>query len=1260
MRWVRSHSKKLYETLGSILRFRDEQNTRRVQKKRRDAKKLPMYAPGVMDDVLQNHAVPWFGHHFIASCGDGTRVERQVGRQGIHIVGHHLHPDVSEWGKQEFMVPRTASELHQMIMLIRKLGMLGSEAYTEHLRCISDPLLPALTYALYPEAPAGKSGFFTFKYWMKIIGVLHSTQLRLTTFITDHCSVGIGAGKIMNTPTDEMLALGCSYLGLPVDDYKYYMCYCRPRLGGWLPPPITFVPDFRHWIRLVRRNLDGLGFLVFFNEKIGTIQGSQVASMHELLELSRHRNDHGVPLRSIVLINKYADFKDDAALHMVAAQTIALLPEHDKATRLALVASHHLAQVFTLKDFTNPVLAVEYAWRCFGIWDTQRRYITKVVNVERPSDCLPSYQFTTSVEMMACYVTNHFLMFYLHHKEAGLDWGSSALCAVNNDMLEGLHGEGRTMTNASSFTFESWLRNQGIIVERKVCEAVLTAAGVEVGQARHKAKTLSGKIDLGVLPCNKIGHDRSFTAWPIPETYADFVEEIIAARERGLHWARELYVETFGQLCLEQFQKAEQWEVRERVPPNMTHASSTPMGCQMLAHDDTAPTMPTDQLTTQMMRVRDKAIIPDQMALLPKHGTIPELLSLVRCPAAPIDVDTLVQPKSVAKAVEKLQADAAKLNQQLRGDLDLIQAAVEGGQATTATAQLQALVASAKAYRDELQQREDDTKAKKQAEPRVTNILRPTKRHKFLAATDTGSVDHASILNGSIIWDESTQEWVSTDQLMNATQRKDKHSRDRAKAFIVYRLKDYTVALRDGHDITIGSMMAIKWGGPGFFAVVRVTKLFEGSQQTYSIKLNKKSAEHSIRVELMVPVLSAGHIGDANADEKPPAVGVLVEVHWPKDKKWYPGKVSELDGEDNMLCYVKYDDGDESWEDFNEMEWRSIQNEEELPPPSCDVYRASGWQLGPVSGRSVIALLEMVDTSNLEHIPIQHKRYYAVLPLADLVQLKSEGYSQVMLSKHGHVASFVSAMDAEAEPIEGWDPYQRCYRCKTCWFDQEKGVLVKCTGCHRSYHQECAEPRILTSNVTKWQCPVCSGADTLLCQLCGDNFTEHEVLNPDSLQNNELVQCAKCSLWWHQACHPGLYPLPVGNFVCNGCKPSTKVPPKRTATPRTATPRAAQAGGVEEASPATAPAARAEVAAPIPDPQIGSRINVYWDEQKRHYAGVVKEYNHEHNEHCVLYDDGDADWERLDLTPWQLLSIRTNHLVVHGKRTSTREERLTW
>jgi hypothetical protein len=156
------------------------------------------------------------------------------------------------------------------------------------------------------EASEGKSGFLLFKYWMTIVHKMGSLglPLMLVAMMTDHCNVGLSAGTILSTPSEEMLDLGCSYLGLPCDDYKYYACYCRPAIKtntshGFVGhgfavffrvlPPVMFIPDCRHSWRLFRTNLDGMCYLVFFVEKQGDLEGAKVASLGNLFEMSRKR-----------------------------------------------------------------------------------------------------------------------------------------------------------------------------------------------------------------------------------------------------------------------------------------------------------------------------------------------------------------------------------------------------------------------------------------------------------------------------------------------------------------------------------------------------------------------------------------------------------------------------------------------------------------------------------------------------------------------------------------------------------------------------------------------------------------------------------------------------------------------------------------------------------------------------------------------------------------------------------------------------------
>ncbi len=47
-------------------------------------------------------------------------------------------------------------------------------------------------------------------------------------------------------------------------------------------------------------------------------------------------------------------------------------------------------------------------------------------------------------------------------------------------------------------------------------------------------------------------------------------------------------------------------------------------------------------------------------------------------------------------------------------------------------------------------------------------------------------------------------------------------------------------------------------------------------------------------------------------------------------------------------------------------------------------------------------------------------------------------------------------------------------------------------------------------------------------------------------------------------------------------------------------------------------------------PSVGDRIEVYWPNNRKYYAGTVKSVDEEKNEHHVKYDDGDE--EKLALT----------------------------
>jgi hypothetical protein len=289
------------------------------------------------------------------------------------------------------------------------------------------------------------------------------------------------------------------------------------------------------------------------------------------------------------------------------------------------------------------------------------------------------------------------------------------------------------------------------------------------------------------------------------------------------------------------------------------------------------------------------------------------------------------------------------------------------------------------------------------------------------------------------------------------------------------------------------------------------------------------------------------------------------------------------------------------------------------------------------------------------------------------MELLERGFQPVVLNSDGDLARCVEGQDPEAVPLEGWSKAGRCYTCKSSWYDHVAGVIVPCSKCSRRYHQECIKPRIKNHEVDKWLCSVCSGADKDLCTKCNQPFSEQETLDAASMSNNELVQCNTCSAWWHQACHvPPLYPLPL-TFNCHKCPVVARPVRAAQAPPRPA--RRQQARQPRQPAPQPAPAPepakrsrrstakynQSVVGAATQatnDLQIGSVLDIYWEESERSFAGTISAYDGETGEHHIKYHDGTDDWEDLGEMTWVLISAPSFRDV--SEVNSTRNQRLAW
>ena len=1295
----------VYGTLAGrdALRFVHTKSAERSSRKLKERGKIPRSVDGINKPVLTNFSVALYENNSCLSAGDATRQSRIYSRMKDKFIGKMRHPDVSASliQPEEVYVPERASDVRKLILLTRKLNQLGAEVYTEQFRCISDKTRPPLAHTVYVEASNGKSGFLHLKYWFTILLELDGVPLSLEGFITDGCSVGISAGHMMCTPTEEMIGHGCSYLGLPVDDFKHYAIYCRTAIRGpkardfiiddgnqvgyEVPMPIQYLIDPVHWYRLVRKNTDGLAYLVFFTEKLDDLEGSVVASFDHLRRLSQTRLVQGLPLKDICTINKYADFKDDAAKHLLSSRTITLLeaeaPE-DKATILVLKACHHVAKVFA-EDTTNALLAVEYMYRCSGVFELQERYVMKVLKIKRPSDCLPSYQFRDAVDIMADFTVTHFLAFHRHMLSKGKKWTESGLSQANADELEGTHGHGRGLLgNDVNFNFKRWLDILSTLFETASCQKTMEESGVIFGAPGHKQQRLQGRIDLGTLVEN-MAHDLSCQGYLPPDDYDAFVEDLIAARERGLAWARREYINAFGPLCFEQFDSADEWTERALVPADdkylkkPVHATLS-TGVEVTIEGLTSNTelngsravcvkcvaigaperwavslasegsesysycyrsIKSTNLRTKILspgivlgcrrlepssgplvavdlRKRDVMDLPDGITIASGNN-----VALTVVPASPINPDDLVVPKKVEKAIDKLEAQLKEHTQFLvENDGDVMGCfgiAEETGSTAGAEALMaerEQIIAEAKVFREGMHVVLEEHRAAQKEKAKLSSAKRKAKkkRHKtdkdanllrtckpVMQLTETGNIDLIAIAKADVVLEDDGT-YVSTDRVTCLCQESDRVDRSRCRRFIVGRLNNFSRALRQGHDITLGSCMAIKWGSAKQFAVVRVMKMYgEDNVITYSQKLNRKSRKQQFRVELLVP-----YGGDALGAQR---------------------------------------------------------------------YRSSGWRLGPVAGTRVLCLVDMIAASRMPHASLDARRSDACLPIDKIMEYVDRGWEPMSVDCHGDISRYVKEVDQESEPIEGWSPLGVCYSCKCSWYDHTKGAIVPCVKCGRRYHQECTQPRIKNEQVHEWECLVCSGGDKDLCQGCNEPYSEQEVECPNSLENNELVQCQQCSCWWHQACHePALYPLPV-HFSCKQCptlgasEPAAPtVHPSDRRAPRQQRPRQPRQPQ-QPAAPAPAPAERsrrstasytAHCQVATNDLQVGTVVMVYWEDDDRSYKGTVAAIDDDDGTYEIKYDDGTRDWEDLlnmDFTVVSQPSYRDTSRV-----NETRNDRLNW
>ena len=1030
---------------------------------------MSKYQLGINDHIIQKVAPRRLKNNWAAACGDGTRGKRALKRLGTDLVGAQFHPDVARWDESKYKVPRTKAALVEIISIIRRLNLLSAELHTEQLRNVTERNSePSLTVAIIPEAGKGNTGFSTLLYWLQLAAAVRKAFVQLKTFVTDNCSTGLSGGQLLMTATEEMLQLGCSYLGLPCDDSPFFDVYCQPAsvwVGygyacKWVPLPLSWESDNSHLIRLGRNLLNNLSFCVFFCIQQGSLRGAKVASFDKLREMAQNRLAPGMGLKEIVTISTYAEFKNDAAYRLCSMDVIDLLKTHhpeDAATILALESLHFNAEAHRNPNFSNPVLMVEYVWRAAAVWEMQENYIKKVAKVARPSDCLPSHQFRKAMVMSACTATNYALCYFLE----GRDFEVFNLAELNQDELEGLHSCGRHMTgkrggaNDANFTAADWVEGQDNMQAMADCKRYCEEeGGVVFGAPRHTENTHKRNFNLG-----QYGDDTDFKKshryYKPRDSFADFVEDLIMARESAYAWARARYEELFGPAYVDQCRDEDEWEERQKVP-----SRDKWLTCKRVRTGHYIDEAANDPVVAAQLRKRNVVDLPCNMRLV--HQGREDITTPSECLCGKV-----VVPEKVKANYEKLERELLEEAQKQQDDVAMDCMDVETCDDVSAdeTANLIERLEALQAEADAFQKANKETRlADKQW---IKNIK---------VASEDDHAQLALVLAGSVVLNEDDGTYESVDQILSKYQRQDRVARDRCRRFIKYVLHDWKAALKEGHDVTLGTCFVIEWGGHKTFAVVRVLKMYDdGNSPVYSLKLDKKNRKQQLRVELLTPV------GSTEAGSQ--------------------------------------------------------------------MYRSSGWQVGPVGSSLVVEQIDMLSLAHLPGLTREQRMHDALLPVEKVLTLRKKGYSQVANDLEGIIAAIKATRSGSQLQLtrqEGWSAHHRCYWCKTSWYDATTGKLFKCSQCFRSYHQHHAQPPILNSqDPSAWVCGVCSQEDPDVCVHCAEPFTEKEVEDPASLENNELVHCQGCNSWWHQACHmPCLYPLPIGDWHCHKCSEEASLRPR--------------------------------------------------------------------------------------------------------------------
>lgn len=767
------------------------------------------YQPGISTRPLEEVAPRRFRiapkkRHRTVSVGDGTRISRigellhHAGQQPI-IVGEMGHPDISLRKEGGHPVSQRAEAIVEYIQSVRRRQLLSAEVYTEILWCITAKNIPLLVYNIWLESNKGFCGFLMVKMWLRYVQLYHKYDIDCIGWVTDACGQGVWGGEYIMTPNEFFIHRGCGYLGLPSKTFRYFHIFLRPRQSsGRVPPPLGHHGEASHQARKGRSNIDSDSTEWVW--QIITSNGRtvhKVVSLTKLNDLARNKSIKlGFSIKDIVNYNKVIDQKNDAAWHLISMPLISLL-ELEHGTDDAATVLVLKAMNWNLTPWKIPMTNPrEVVYRVWRGWAILKMNEIYVSDLHKlqKDKYLPSNQFRTTYEKMTCSATVRVLEHYL------LGVGQDGLTWADFH-LEKCNGDPIEGLHGEG---RQYFGNDVNFSGAGWCR-IMTRLQV---QAEMKALLQAYGMEFAVPRHNaKTWTDKIELGCPEPH------------REHLLLIGEDSYSppDTYSEFVQDMMAARE-----EAIVDGMKDfGHSLPDAMKELVDADLWGSFPE----YEYLEWEDE----DKVCL-------PTCLQDIATPDAIIEPDDLVIPESKLKAMRDFEKQVAEAEAK-DGDDEANHAAA---------------VASDEEETPDEQARIDALAQQARADYAALHSV----DCKWSMRTANG-VDIAQLKQGTHCLgpDEAL---LSVHTLLKAEQRREVICKDRAKRFWVGILRDWAIAVAEGHNVTYGSILLVHSTAKGFFAVARVMRMHVDGERNHSCFLpdqvtKRRKLNIKFRTELLIP-----------------------------------------------------------------------------------------------------------------------------------------------------------------------------------------------------------------------------------------------------------------------------------------------------------------------------------------------------------------------------------------------------------------------